>query len=158
MTSVVFLPQIFQSHRSPGLHQILCTRIVTHIHKLSLSLCRTSKRMGTFPFFPRDSSIINAEPLLMPNCQQEISGVLFWKLIATQLRFTRRGFLLFPSDIFASPLTSLSTPGHPSRTGAPRIAFLLPSWRYACMHPVAPSSPLRRAIRLQNTVCFPSVA
>ena len=53
--------------------------------------------------------------------------VLFWKLTATQLGFTKRGFLLFPTDIFASPLTNPSTPGHPSRTGAPRVVVLLPS-------------------------------
>ena len=39
MYSVVFLPQVYQSHRSLGFHQILCTRIVTHIPKPSLSSC-----------------------------------------------------------------------------------------------------------------------
>ena len=84
--------------------------------------------------------------------------VLFWKLISIQLWFTRQDVLLFQSGILASHLTILSTPGHPSRTGAPHVAVVLPSWRYACNHPVAPSSPSRRPIRLQRTVCSPSVA
>ena len=44
-------PQIIQSHRSPGKTQILFARIVTHIHKPSLSSCRTSKLAGNIPSF-----------------------------------------------------------------------------------------------------------
>ena len=36
MTSVVFLPQIFQSNRRQEFPEILCTRIVTHIPKPSV--------------------------------------------------------------------------------------------------------------------------
>ena len=71
---------------------------------------------------------------------------------------SQAGFLLFPAGIFASHLTILSTPDYPSRTGAPHIAVLSPSRRFACKHPVAPSSPSRRPIRLQRTVCSPAVA
>ena len=97
----------------------------------SLSSCRTSKRMGTFPFFPHDSAIIIAEPLLIPNFQPEIRGVLFWKLISTQLEFTRRSFLLFPAGIFASHLTILSAPGYQSRTGH-SLAFVQVSMQGPC--------------------------
>ena len=151
MSSVVFLPQISQSHRSPGFPEILCARIVTAIPKPSLSSCRTSTRVGKFPPLFR---------AILQSSSQNLCWVriLIWKLLATQLGFKRRGFLLFPSGIFLSPLTNLSTPGHPSRTGAPHVAVVVPSWRYACKHPVEPSSPSRRPIRLQRTVCSPSVA
>ena len=87
--------------------------------------------MGTFPSFPHDSAIIIAEPLLIPNFQPEIRGVLFWKLISTQLEFTRRGFLLFPAGIFASHLTILSAPGYQSRTGH-SLAFVEVSMQAPC--------------------------
>ena len=48
------------------------SRIVKHIPKLSLSLCRTWKPKGTFPFFPRDSAVVTAELLLMPTIQLEM--------------------------------------------------------------------------------------
>ena len=51
MSSVVFLPQIFESHRGPGFPQILCTTIVTRTSHSSMSPCRNSKRVGTFPSF-----------------------------------------------------------------------------------------------------------
>ena len=52
MSSVAFLPQVFQSHRSPGFPQIpFYTRAVTAIPKLSLSSSRTLKHVGAFPSF-----------------------------------------------------------------------------------------------------------
>ena len=146
----VYLPQIFQSHRSPGFPHTLYTRIVSHTCLQTLSVTvQNFEAFGNIPFFPYDSAIIIAEPLWMPNLEPEVFEFWLWKLISIQLEFTRQDFLLFPADIFASHLTLLSTPGHPCWTRAPHVAVLLPSWRFACKHPVALSSPSWRPIRLR---------
>ena len=126
-SSIVFLPQVFLSHRSPGFPQILCTRIITRIPMPSLSSCTDSRHAGIIPFFPRDSAIIIAKPLLIPKFQPEVVEFLFRKLISIQIEITRPGFLLFPTDIFASHLINLSTTGHPSWTRAPRTVVHFPS-------------------------------
>ena len=121
------LSQIAQSHRSQRFLQIFCTKIVTHTTQ-TLSLCGTSKRVGTFPSFRAILQSLVAESPLIPKFHQR---VLFWMLILKQLEFTRQCFLLFPTDIFASHLTILSTSGHPIGTRAPYIALPLPSWKSA---------------------------
>ena len=84
-SSIVFLPQVFQSHRSPGFPQTLCTRIITRIPMPSLSSCTDSKHAGNISFFSRDSATIIAEPLLIPKFQPEVVEFLFWKLISILL-------------------------------------------------------------------------
>ena len=125
--------------------------------KSSLFLCHSAglrSAWGRCLSFTHNSVVVIAELLLMPISTSRCVGVLFWKFIATQLRLTMRGFLLFPSDIFSSPLTNLSILGYPSRTGAPRIAFLLLWWTYACMHLVAPSSPSPFGYKVQYAFHF----
>ena len=67
------LPQIFQSHRSPGVPQILGTRIVTHIPIL---LCHRADLRSAW-----ERSLLSARfcnhhfrPLLIPNFQPEVVG------------------------------------------------------------------------------------
>ena len=121
----------------------------------SLSPCRNSKRMGTFPSFPRDSATINAEPLLMPNFQPEVVG--FCSGNSSRLNSgSQGGAFIFFQQILLSRLKNLSSPGRPSRTGVLRLVVLRPAWKCACGHLVAPSSPTGKPIRLQSTMCFPS--
>ena len=155
--SVVFLPQIFQSHRSTGFPQILCTRIVTHIPNPSLSSCRISKRMGTFTSFPRGSALINAEPLLIPSFQLEVVGSCSgnssdstWVHKAGLSSFSIR-YLCQSSDNFFHTKLSKS---ERSSSYCHSLAFVEVSMQAPCSAFISS----RRPFRLQRTVCSPSVA
>ena len=67
MSSVVFLPQILQSHRSRGFLQILL-RKDRHTYTQTFSvIVQNFEARGNVPFFPHDSAINDAESLLIPN-------------------------------------------------------------------------------------------
>ena len=149
MSSVMFLPQVFQSHRSTGFPQIpFDTRAVTAIPKLSLSSPRTLKHMGAFPSFPHVSATIIVEPLLIPIFQSEVVEFLFLDAHRGSTRIHKAGLSPFSHRYLCQS----------SENSFHTFAVLIPSWRFACKHPVAPSSPSRRPIRLRGTECFPSVA
>ena len=90
---------------------VIVQKLEAHVKRSSLSFRHTILLSVTQNLFDAEVSIGN-------------SSACSGNSLDTTL-VHRAGFF-FPADIFASHLTILSTPGHPSRTGVPRIVVLLP--------------------------------
>ena len=95
-SSIVFLPHVFQSHRSPRVSS-------DHLHKdhhtcphaFSVIVHRL-EACGNISFFSRDSAIFVAEPLLIPNFQPEVCRAFVLEAhLDSSLRSQGRTFFFF---------------------------------------------------------------
>ena len=146
---------IFQ-HRRQGISQKLWSRIVTRTSKPALTSCRNPKYMGSGPlslslFSPHDPASSDARPLWWPEVFNRKFAVKILALLWTRRWFTRRNFLLFLTDTFASHPIGLSKPDRQDLSGSLCIATLWPRQTSARRDLAAPSSPQGR-----TTVIMPS--
>ena len=152
------LPQISPSHRGPGIFHILCTRLVTRTTQPSVLAQKLEAAWEVFfPLFsPHDSAISDAEPFLMPKFQPEIRRSCSGNSLDTTL-VHRAELSSFSSRYLCQSCdNSFHTWSSKSDTSSSYCRSLARAWRWACRYIVAPSSPSRRSIWLQSTVCFPS--